>query len=112
MRDSKTVLYYTLGNGACRKALQWVNDHEIEIRPKEIHYISKTDLTHALSFSETGFYELLKQLNQCEPSVEKAIYNVFEMSSNDSIIFILEHPEVLKAPLIVDAKKLLSITLK
>lgn len=107
LRESKIVLYYTSGNGSCKKALQWFNEHEIEISPKKIHYISKTDLTHALSLSETGFYELLKQADRCEPSVEKAIHNILEMSFNDSITFILEHPEVLKVPLIIDEKKLI-----
>lgn len=108
-------MFYTIlrVNGSCKKALQWFNDHEIEIPPNKIHYISKTDLTHVLSFSETGFHELLKQADRCEPSVEKAIHNILEMSFNDSITFILGYPEVLKVSLIIDGKNLLlDITLK
>lgn len=43
---------------------------KLKFSPGEINYISKIDLTHALSLSETGFYELLKQADRCEPSAD------------------------------------------
>lgn len=102
------ILYYTLSNESCRKALKWFKDHEIEIFKKRIRYISKKDLIHALSISEYGFYELLKRPEQCEISIQRAIGKIFDMSFNDSLNFIMAHPEVLRVPLMIDKNNVIT----
>ncbi|WP_081165175.1 ArsC/Spx/MgsR family protein [Lactococcus garvieae] len=99
------VLYYTLSNISCRKAINWFHEKEIPIAEKNISDISKSDLIHTLRLSENGFLDLLRRPAQCKDFMKSMIEDVLEMSFNDSVKFILSHPEILRLPLIIDKNK-------
>ncbi|GAB7391727.1 ArsC/Spx/MgsR family protein [Lactococcus garvieae] len=100
------ILYYTLRNSSCVKTLEWFQYQEIEILKKRVELISRKDLLHALSLTEKGFTELLKNNKTSTPHLRKLINSINSMSFNDAVEFILEYPEVLKLPLIFSEKKL------
>lgn len=102
------VLYYTKSSGSCRKASKWFKDNEIEVVEKNLKYISQKDLVHALSLSEQGFMDLLKCYSRSDYKIQIMIDKVLSMSFQNGTDFVLEHPEVLKAPIIFDEKKLMT----
>lgn len=100
------VLYYSLSNSSCKKAMQWFKEHHIEFCEKKIREISREDLLHALYLSENGFPDLLKRTSQCESEVKNLIKQCQSLSFNEAINFVLEHPQILKLPFMIDEKRL------
>jgi regulatory protein spx len=100
------VCYYNISNSSCRKAVRWFRDRNIPIKEKKIEFITRSDLLTALSLSDHGFLELLKNPNMSAPELKNNINKVLSMSFNESMEFVLRHPEVLRVPLILDENKL------
>lgn len=101
------ILYYRSSHSSSRKAEKWFMKQEINIHKKRIEYISKKELIHVLCMSNRGFQDILKQTNISTPHVQNMLQKVSLMSFNESIDFILMHPELLKVPIIVDDCKLI-----
>lgn len=77
------VLYYNRSNGSCRKAIRWFRERGIFILEKRIEYISKSDLMEALTLSNNGFQDLLKNRNITTPSLENKIQEILSLSFNE-----------------------------
>lgn len=93
------ILYYTISNSSCRKATKWFETHDISITSKKLKQICKKDLLRALALSNNGFDDILKkQVNQ--------VHQVYSMSFNEGVDYILKNPEVLRVPLIISENKL------
>lgn len=106
MRLKMIVCYYTVSSSSCRKAVRWFRDRNIHIKEKKIEFITRSDLLSALSLSNEGFLELLKNPNMSATELKNNINKVLSMSFNESVEFVLRHPEVLRVPLILDENKL------
>lgn len=100
------VLYYNTSSGSCREAIRWFRERGIFISEKRIEYISKSDLMEALTLSNNGFQDLLKNRNITTPSLENKIQEILSLSFDEGVDCILRYPEVLKVPLIVGENKL------
>ena len=96
-----------MNNESCRKAINWFDEQEIKISRKNIKDISRADLINALSLSSNGFLDLLKNVNQSKTSIQFMIQKLLTLSFDEGIDFLLEYPELLKVPLILDNHKLI-----
>lgn len=106
IEEKMIIIYYSLSNSSCRKAIQWFKERKIEVIQKRVSQISKTDLLKALSLSENGFSDILKRISQCDSEVEQSIQEISTLSFNEAITYTLKHPEILKIPLMLDENKL------
>lgn len=100
------ILYYKTGHDSCWGARQWFKDHDINPIERKIEYILREDLIHALSLTENGLTDLLKCPSRSMPQMLALLSSIKIMKFEDSINFILEHPNVLRTPIIIDEKKL------
>lgn len=100
-------LYYGVSNSSSRKSVKWFSEQKIDINKKRIDYISRRELIHILSLSNNGFQDILKKSHITTPYIRSMIQQIVLMSFNESIDFILNHPEILKVPIIVDETKLI-----
>lgn len=100
------VCYYNIRNSSCRKAMGWFRDRNIQIKEKKIERITRSDLLTALSLSDEGFLDLLKNPNISATELKNRITKILSMSFNESVDFVLQHPEVLRLPLIFGENKL------
>lgn len=100
-------LYYGASNGSSRKSVKWFSEQKIFINKKRIDYISKKELVHVLSLSNNGFQDILKKSHITTPHIRNMIQKIALMSFNESVDFILNHPEVLRIPIMVDETKLI-----
>lgn len=102
------LLYYAPNSLSCRKSFAWFQYHNIEVLQKRIEYITQNDLVHALSLTERGFKDILKRGDLSTLELQVKIENIWSMSFNEGIEFILKNPDVLKVPLIIGEQKLLA----
>lgn len=100
------VLYYNLSSSSCIRALDWFRSHGIEIHKERINNISRESLIQALTLTENGFSDLLKNKGNNQGKVQCMISDVQSMTFNEGISFILRHPELLKVPLTISENKL------
>ncbi|WP_019299199.1 ArsC/Spx/MgsR family protein [Lactococcus garvieae] len=101
------LLYYATNSLSCRKSFAWFEHHNIKTLQKRIECITQKDLIHALSLTDHGFTDILKRGDLCTVELQAIIKDILTMSFNESIELILNHPEILRVPLIIDKNKLL-----
>ena len=101
------ILYYGGSNFSCIQASKWFKEHHIPVCEKKIEEILKEDLLQALVLSEAGFPSLLKQRNKTGQTIRTLLDHLEGLNFQEGINFVLEHPEVLKTPLVLDAQKLM-----
>lgn len=100
------TLYCKTGNGSCWRARKWFKEHDIEPLERRIEYISREDLIHALSLTENGLSDLLKWPSRSTLQMRAQLNRIQIMKFEESINFILAHPDVLRTPIIIDEHKL------
>lgn len=101
------TLYYSASNPSCRLAEQWFRKHKIEIKRKRIDLISKEELIHVLSLSDSGFINILKHERNTRKEYENQKKLVLNMNFNDALDYILAHKTMLMSPIVCDENKLL-----
>jgi regulatory protein spx len=98
-------IYYRMGCGSSRRALAWFQTHRIEVRKQRVDKLTKEDLVKLLSLSDEGTSEVLKCASRSSSNVNKMLNHIMELTFNEALDFILEHPIMLQAPLILDEDK-------
>lgn len=93
-------IYYSTRNSSSKKAVEWFKNKGIAISAKRIQHISKEDLMHVLSMSEQGFTDILKKTGKCNSNIER-------MKFSEGVLFIQNHVELLKLPIIIGKNKLM-----
>jgi len=101
-------LYTTPSCVSCRKAKKWLDDHGIQYVEKNIMIkgITKADIKFILENTENGFEDIISKRSKAFKD-----YNLEpdEMTINQLLEFIIEHPSVLRRPIIVDRKGRLQV---
>ncbi|KXT63530.1 negative regulator of proteolysis [Lactococcus sp. DD01] len=87
--------------------MAWFEKMEIEIFSMRIQSISREDLFRILCLSECGFTDVLKGAGRISAGVETMRNELENMKFNEGIDFILDHPGLLKAPIIINETKLM-----
>lgn len=99
------TIYYRKTCTSSRRAIQWLNDHNIEYQLNRIEKIRKEDMLLILSMSENGVDDIVKL--QGNAITQKKITAIYGMSLSAAIDYLKRHTEVLSTPIILSKNKLL-----
>jgi len=99
------TIYTTPSCSSCRKAKKWLDEHKVPYEEKNLfnHRIDDTDIEMMLNHAENGFDDIISTRSKVFKEQE---LEVEDMSVSELKSFIINHPSVLKRPIIVDAKRM------
>ncbi|HHX76512.1 MAG TPA: transcriptional regulator Spx [Acholeplasmataceae bacterium] len=99
------TIYTTPSCSSCRKAKKWLDEHKVAYEEKNLfnHRIDDTDIEKMLHHAENGFDDIISTRSKVFKEQE---LEVEDMSVSELKNFIINHPSVLKRPIIVDAKRM------
>ena len=100
------VIYTSPGCASCRKAKQWLKDHNMEYIEKNIFstILNEKEIRFLLERSENGTDDLVSKRSKI---IKESGVDIDSMSTNELIRFIQTNPSVLKRPIIMDERRLL-----
>lgn len=101
------TFYYNTSNSSCRMAEQWFKDHQIKIKMKRIKNITKEELIHVLSLSESGLPDLLKKERYFGKEYVSQRDLLYDMNFDTAIDYLLNHKNMIASPIIFEESKLL-----
>ncbi|MGL4337230.1 MAG: Spx/MgsR family RNA polymerase-binding regulatory protein [Turicibacter sp.] len=87
-----------------RKAKNWFKEHDIKFVEKNIFTssINRNDLKKMLERTENGFEDIISTRSKAFKEYQSKID---EMSMNELLDLIIEHPSILKRPIIIDKSR-------
>jgi regulatory protein spx len=99
------TIYTTPSCSSCRKAKKWLDEHKVPYEEKNLfnHRISDMDIDLMLHHAENGFDDIISTRSKIFKEQE---LDVDDMSVSELKNFIINHPSVLKRPIIVDSKRM------
>ncbi|MFA6800925.1 MAG: Spx/MgsR family RNA polymerase-binding regulatory protein [Acholeplasmataceae bacterium] len=99
------TIYTTPSCSSCRKAKKWLDDHKIHYEEKNLfnQRITEEDIDHMLEFAENGFEDIISTRSKI---FKEQDLDIDDMRISELKAFILDHPSVLKRPIIIDGDKL------
>ena len=101
------TLYYGISSVSSRRAVAWFESRNIDFCKKRVDRMSRDDLVHLLSLSENGFADILKNPKKARENYLEQLQYLEGLNFNRSVDFLIEHPYLLKVPLICERKKLM-----
>ncbi len=98
-------MYTTPSCSSCRKAKKWFEEHRIEYREKNIFNIklTKDDIMLMLKNTESGFEDIISTRSKV---FQEKNLSFEDMSLRELTEFIIEHPSVLRRPIIIEDAKM------
>ncbi|ARZ63478.1 transcriptional regulator SpxA [Bacillus cereus] len=99
------VLYTTASCTSCRKAKAWLEENQIDYTEKNIVSNSMTvdELKSILRLTEEGATEIISTRSK---TFQDLNINIEELSLNEFYKLIIEHPLMLRRPIMLDEKRL------
>ena len=99
------VLYTTASCSSCRKAKAWLEENQIDYTEKNIVSNSMTvdELKSILRLTEEGATEIISTRSK---TFQDLNINIEELSLNEFYQLIIEHPLMLRRPIMLDEKRL------
>ncbi|WP_242308282.1 transcriptional regulator SpxA [Bacillus cereus group sp. BfR-BA-01524] len=99
------ILYTTASCGSCRKAKAWLEEYQIDYIEKNIVSNSMTvdELKSILRLTEEGATEIISTRSK---TFQDLNINIEELSLNEFYTLIIEHPLMLRRPIMLDEKRL------
>ena len=99
------VLYTTASCTSCRKAKAWLEENQIDYTEKNIVSNSMTvdELKSILRLTEEGATEIISTRSK---TFQDLNINIDELSLNEFYTLIIEHPLMLRRPIMLDEKRL------
>lgn len=99
------ILYTTASCSSCRKAKAWLEEHQIDYIEKNIVSNSMTvdELKSILRLTEEGATEIISTRSK---TFQDLNINIEELSLNEFYKLIIEHPLMLRRPIMLDEKRL------
>ncbi|AEW56484.1 putative arsenate reductase (Glutaredoxin) [Bacillus cereus F837/76] len=99
------VLYTTASCSSCRKAKAWLEENQIDYTEKNIVSNSMTvdELKSILRLTEEGATEIISTRSK---TFQDLNINIEELSLNEFYKLIIEHPLMLRRPIMLDEKRL------
>ncbi len=94
-------IYTSYNCSSCKKAMEWLDEQGIEY--EDYNFFSKPlkhdEIEYILKFTENGFEDIISERSK--------VYEVYkeelkELKVQEYIDFIIDHPSILKRPIIVD----------
>ncbi|MGG1327112.1 transcriptional regulator SpxA [Bacillus tropicus] len=99
------VLYTTASCSSCRKAKAWLEENQIDYTEKNIVSNSMTvdELKSILRLTEEGATEIISTRSK---TFQDLNINIDELSLNKFYKLIIQHPLMLRRPIMLDEKRL------
>ena len=99
------TIYTTNSCASCRKAIKWLKENNIKY--KEINFfttpLKRSDILAILDNSLNGFEDIISTRSKV---FTESNLNIDDMKFNELIDFIIEHPSILKRPIIIDDRNI------
>ncbi|SIQ83042.1 regulatory protein spx [Bacillus cereus] len=99
------ILYTTASCSSCRKAKAWLEEHQIDYTEKNIVSNSLTvdELKSILRLTEEGATEIISTRSK---TFQELNINIEALSLNEFYKLIIEYPQMLRRPIMLDEKRL------
>ncbi|WP_353706573.1 transcriptional regulator SpxA [Bacillus cereus group sp. MS39] len=99
------ILYTTASCSSCRKAKTWLEEHQIDYTEKNIVSNSLTvdELKSILRLTEDGATEIISTRSK---TFQELNINIEALSLNEFYKLIIEYPQMLRRPIMLDEKRL------
>ncbi|WP_306007690.1 transcriptional regulator SpxA [Bacillus sp. MMSF_3353] len=99
------ILYTTTSCSSCRKAKAWLEEHQIDYTEKNIVSNSLTvdELKSILRLTEDGATEIISTRSK---TFQELNINIEALSLNEFYKLIIEYPQMLRRPIMLDEKRL------
>lgn len=99
------ILYTTASCSSCRKAKAWLEEHQIDYTEKNIVSNSLTvdELKFILRLTEDGATEIISTRSK---TFQELNINIEALSLNEFYKLIIEYPQMLRRPIMLDEKRL------
>ncbi|MGE7903559.1 transcriptional regulator SpxA [Peribacillus sp. NPDC094092] len=99
------ILYTTSSCGSCRKAKAWLEEHHIDYIEKNIVSNSMTvdELKSILRLTDDGATEIISTRSK---TFQELKIDIEALSLNEFYKLIIEYPQMLRRPIILDEKRL------
>lgn len=100
------VVYTSPGCASCRKAKQWLKDHDVDYVEKNLFstILNEKEIRFLLERSENGTDDIVSKRSKV---IRERNIDIDEMSVSELIRFIQQNPSILKRPIIMDEKRLM-----
>lgn len=99
------TVYYKKSCTSSKKAIKWLDNHNIKYNKCIISKISQKDLIHVLSLTDNGLESIVK--TQGQSKIKKKIASLYELTFNGALDYLKSNSEILRTPIIFSDKKLL-----
>ena len=98
------IMYTSPGCASCRKAKQWLQEHNIPFKEKNIFstLLKEDEIKNLLMRSENGSEDIISKRSKV--ILENKI-DVETMSTSELIRFVQQNPSVLKRPIMIDERR-------
>ncbi|HGH7173741.1 TPA: transcriptional regulator SpxA [Bacillus wiedmannii] len=99
------ILYTTASCSSCRKAKAWLEEHQIDYTEKNIVSNSLTvdELKSIFRLTEDGATEIISTRSK---TFQELNINIEALSLNEFYKLIIEYPQMLRRPIMLDEKRL------
>ncbi|PGO26265.1 transcriptional regulator Spx [Bacillus cereus] len=99
------ILYTTASCSSCRKAKAWLEEHQIDYTEKNIVSNSLTvdEFKSILRLTEDGATEIISTRSK---TFQELNINIEALSLNEFYKLIIEYPQMLRRPIMLDEKRL------
>ncbi|MGS0531664.1 transcriptional regulator SpxA [Bacillus mycoides] len=99
------ILYTTASCSSCRKAKAWLEEHQIDYTEKNTVSNSLTvdELKSILRLTEDGATEIISTRSK---TFQELNINIEALSLNEFYKLIIEYPQMLRRPIMLDEKRL------
>ncbi|PHB63199.1 transcriptional regulator Spx [Bacillus toyonensis] len=99
------ILYTTASCGSCRKAKAWLEENHLDYTEKNIVSNSLTvdELKSILRLTEEGATEIISTRSKI---FQELNINIEALSLNEFYKLIIEYPQMLRRPIMLDEKRL------
>lgn len=100
------VIYTSPGCASCRKAKQWLKDHEMPFIEKNIFstILNEKEIRFLLERSENGTDDIISKRSKV---IKESNIDLDSMSISELVRFIQSNPSILKRPILMDERRLL-----
>ncbi|HDR7950640.1 TPA: transcriptional regulator Spx [Bacillus toyonensis] len=99
------ILYTTASCGSCRKAKAWLEENQIDYTEKNIvsNALTVDELKSILRLTEEGATEIISTRSKI---FQELNINIEALSLNEFYKLIIEYPQMLRRPIMLDEKRL------
>jgi regulatory protein spx len=99
------TLYSTPSCGSCRKAKAWLEEHHIDYIERNIlsNPLTVDEIKSILRLTEEGTSEIISTNSK---TFQELNINIESLPLNEFYKLIMEHPKMLRRPIILDEKRL------